>query len=221
MTDAWLPQDPDPALRPVAHGVPSPFGPPGSVPSRFGQAGSAPSRFGLPEDGQSQRYGQQRYGQQQYGQAQQEVRPALAHWGERVGASIIDALVMQLPMLACFAYTFATAAYGIDVYGKRTIDATSAGYVVLAVGYASALGLWLWNRVIRQGRTGRSIGKSALHLRLVGDFTGQPVGPGLAFGREFAHIVDGPLYLGYLWPLWDGKNQTFADKLAGTQVVHD
>jgi hypothetical protein len=25
--------------------------------------------------------------------------------------------------------------------------------------------------------------------------------------------------IGYLWPLWDGKRQTFADKIVGTVVI--
>jgi uncharacterized RDD family membrane protein YckC len=43
----------------------------------------------------------------------------------------------------------------------------------------------------------------------------------LAIGRSFVHIIDGiPCYLGYLWPLWDAKKQTFADKIMGTVVVN-
>jgi hypothetical protein len=35
-----------------------------------------------------------------------------------------------------------------------------------------------------------------------------------------AHILDSlPCYLGYLWPLWDAKRQTFADKVMGTVVI--
>ena len=30
-----------------------------------------------------------------------------------------------------------------------------------------------------------------------------------------------PLLLAYLWPLWDARNQTLYDKLAGTIVVRD
>ena len=49
---------------------------------------------------------------------------------------------------------------------------------------------------------------------------GQPVGFGLAIGRQFLHILDSlPFYIGYLWPLWDERRQTFADKVADTVVV--
>ena len=34
------------------------------------------------------------------------------------------------------------------------------------------------------------------------------------------HVLDSlPCYLGYLWPLWDAKRQTFADKIMSTVVV--
>jgi uncharacterized RDD family membrane protein YckC len=32
-------------------------------------------------------------------------------------------------------------------------------------------------------------------------------------------VLDGFCYVGYLWPLWDDKRQTFADKILGTVVV--
>jgi uncharacterized RDD family membrane protein YckC len=49
---------------------------------------------------------------------------------------------------------------------------------------------------------------------------GSYIGGGMAFVRELAHVLDGlPCYLGYLWPLWDDKRQTFSDKVCGTVVV--
>ena len=41
-----------------------------------------------------------------------------------------------------------------------------------------------------------------------------------AFVRKLAHILDAlPCYVGYLWPLFDAKKQTFADKVMNTVVV--
>ena len=43
----------------------------------------------------------------------------------------------------------------------------------------------------------------------------------MSFVRQIAHIVDSiPCDIGYLWPLWDGKRQTFADKLLKPIVVN-
>ena len=46
------------------------------------------------------------------------------------------------------------------------------------------------------------------------------LGGGMAFVRQIAHILDSlPCNLGYLWPLWDQKRQTFADKVLSTVVL--
>jgi hypothetical protein len=51
---------------------------------------------------------------------------------------------------------------------------------------------------------------------------GQPLGVGMCFVRELAHIIDSiPCYIGYLWPIWDPRRQTFADKLCSTVVTAD
>ena len=74
--------------------------------------------------------------------------------------------------------------------------------------------------VFRQGRTGWSSGKQALGIRLVAEDSGEPMGAGMCFVRQVVHVVDAlACYLGYLWPLWDAKRQTFADKIMSTVVV--
>ncbi|MDQ1647203.1 MAG: hypothetical protein QOJ50_3387, partial [Cryptosporangiaceae bacterium] len=48
----------------------------------------------------------------------------------------------------------------------------------------------------------------------------EPIGIGRTIRRDFAHIVDCfPWGIGVLWPLWDAKRQTFADKIMNTVVV--
>ena len=81
------------------------------------------------------------------------------------------------------------------------------------------IGITIWNRYVRAGRTGQSWGKKVVGIRLVRESDGRPIGAGMAFVRDLAHIVDGFLYLGYLWPLWDEKKQTLDDKIFSTLVV--
>ncbi len=58
-------------------------------------------------------------------------------------------------------------------------------------------------------------------MKLIGEQTGQPIGAGMSFVRQLAHIVDSLLCnLGYLWPLWDRKRQTFSDKIMSTVVIN-
>jgi uncharacterized RDD family membrane protein YckC len=105
--------------------------------------------------------------------------------------------------------------------GVSTVEGgNGAGVVVAILGYVLIFVILIWNNVFRQGRTGWSIGKQALGIRLVKEDTGQPMGAGMCFVRQIVHIVDGlPCYIGYLWPLWDAKKQTFADKIMTTVVV--
>jgi uncharacterized RDD family membrane protein YckC len=74
---------------------------------------------------------------------------------------------------------------------------------------------------MKQGTTGQSIGKGVMNIKVVGENTGQPLGTGGAFVRWLMHtFVDGAIcYLGFLWPLWDDKKQTWGDKVASSVVV--
>ena len=77
-----------------------------------------------------------------------------------------------------------------------------------------------YNRWYMAGKTGQSWGKKALHLSLISESTGQPIGAGMAFVRDIAHIVDSIIcYVGWLFPLWDSKRQTLADKIMKTVVI--
>ena len=212
--------------------------PPGSVvPSPRGQGpyGQEPYRdasFGRPRAHGCAPYLQESYVQESYApQVPAPVHPAVpcagrrskpARWRARVAARIIDDLVVRgvLYLALVFWVATATATSGIGLIGQVTGDPTASS-VVLLVGCPSALGLWIWNRVIRQGRTGRSIGKSVLGLRLVSEATGAPVGVRVALGRDVAHLMDGMLDVGYLRPLWHARQQTFADTLCRTVVVRD
>ena len=78
----------------------------------------------------------------------------------------------------------------------------------------------MWNFGYRQGRTGSSVGKTALRLWVIDVASGEPIGFQRSVIRQFAHVADTlSLGLGFLWPLWDSKRQTFADKLASTVCV--
>ena len=82
-----------------------------------------------------------------------------------------------------------------------------------------ATGWTIYNRWLVGGRTGQSLGKRVTKIRLVSELTDAPIGPMNAFLRDLVHILDGMAYVGFLWPLWDDKRQTFADKIMRTVVV--
>ena len=90
------------------------------------------------------------------------------------------------------------------------------GYALMVVA-----GIYsIWDLGYRQGTTGQSLGKTVGKTKLVSEDTGQPLGFGQAFLRQLVHILDAlPCYVGFLSPLWDEKNQTWADKIMHTAVV--
>ncbi|MCD6640349.1 MAG: RDD family protein [Nocardioides sp.] len=164
-------------------------------------------------------YGHDPYAQPAYGYGAPAV--AYAHWGKRVGAYLIDSLVTMLVMIPYYIGIAMVPSSTDPVTGLPVQEAPSAlAWVLMAIGIIGALAFFVWNWCIKQGRTGYTIGKGVLGIKLVGDQTGQPIGAGMSFARQIVHIVDSlPCYLGYLWPLWDAKRQTFADKILKSVVI--
>ena len=184
---------------------------------QYGQQGYPQPGYGPPQ-GQAP-YGQPPYGQPQYGGYGYGPSAPLADWGPRVGAYLIDGLVSSIPLLIGYGVFIANVAER----AKHTYpDDQPEAYaiIVLVIGLLISFGIGLWNRVFRQGKTGQSVGKSALHLKLVDANTYQPVGAGKAFLRELlAGIFNNACFLNLLWPLWDDKKQTWHDKVVTTYVI--
>lgn len=129
-----------------------------------------------------------------------------ADWITRVGAYLIDfaPIIGAAIVVAILAAIVGSAGFAIFLY------------FLLAVG---SIGYSVWNRWI-QGGQGQTIGKRMLNIKLVSEDTGQPIGTLNAFVRDICHFVDGAICdIGYLFPLWDAKRQTLADKIMRTVVI--
>lgn len=135
-----------------------------------------------------------------------------AHWLSRVGATLIDALiVLPFSILAVVFGGMSTDTETGQVSGPGPLYYVFILLAFLVSGY---------NRWYLTGKTGQSWGKKALGISLIDEAGGQPIGGGKAFVRDLAHFVDGIIcYIGYLFPLWDAKRQTIADKIMKTVVV--
>ena len=117
-----------------------------------------------------------------------------AGWWSRFGAVILDGLIIGIP--------------------GNIVDAIlgTGGLITFVAGVAYS--------VYFIGSTGQTLGKKALNVQVIRDGSPAPIGYGLATGRYFAGWLSAiPLLLGYLWPIWDSKNQTFHDKICSTVVV--
>lgn len=160
--------------------------------------------------------------------------PAEAYtpWFTRVLAWIIDYVPAALITGIGYALLAATrdcvtlgqSEYG-DLFGDAYSDAqvcgaSTTGQASIVVFSLLTLAYVLWNYGYRQGRTGSSVGKSILGFRVVSEKTWQLIGFGPSVLRQIAHVLDSIVcYVGYLFPLWDAKRQTFADKIMSTVCV--
>ncbi|MCW1958509.1 MAG: RDD family protein [Mycobacterium sp.] len=121
-------------------------------------------------------------------------------------------------------------AFGIDVIAGK-----AAAAALLLVGWSAPERGWMWwlclvlaallviavavNRWMLPSMTGWTLGRSIFGIAVVdrdGDLITEPAKLIL---RDLAHLLDTlPLFLGWLWPLIDRRERTFADLLLGTEV---
>jgi Mce-associated membrane protein len=131
---------------------------------------------------------------------------ALAPWRARAGALCLDVL-MGVGVLA--------------VLVPLVWIAPREGWlwwVYMAVAAVIVL-LILANRWLLPTVTGWSLGRALFGIRVVRRGDGAEVGFGRLLARDFAHLLDtAALLIGWLWPLWDSRNRTFADLLLRTEV---
>ncbi|OBK66347.1 hypothetical protein A5653_02405, partial [Mycobacterium colombiense] len=145
-------------------------------------------------------------------------------WIKRALAFVIDILpyvVVHGIGTAILVATQQTACItDVTQYAVNQYCATQNSTVgMVAQWLASIIGLFylIWNYGYRQGTTGSSVGKSVLKCKVVSEITGQPIGFGMSVVRSLAHFVDAIIcFIGFLFPLWDSKRQTLADKIMTT-----
>ena len=213
----------------------------------YGQSAYGQSAYGQSDTGQQPGYGT--YGQpgaeqpaQPYGQAGY-VQGATTGYAQQSGAQSQSGTYGQQP-------TYSGELYGpvspggapYASWGKRAlgglIDYIAPGMVIGVIvgilgGFASedvqgvissvlGLGWFVYNMVYLGGTTGQSWGRKVAGVRLVSEATGRPIGMAMAFVRQLAHIIDSLIcYIGWLFPLWDAKRQTIADKIMSTIVIDE
>lgn len=131
--------------------------------------------------------------------------PSLASWPARAGAFAIDVLL------------------GVAVIATMAVSAWSAPWLGwlwwVFVGTAAAVIVAMAvNRLLLPTLTGWSLGRAVFGIA-VRTRDGSAPGVLRLVGRELVHLLDtAALFLGWLWPLWDGWHRTFADLLLRTEV---
>jgi uncharacterized RDD family membrane protein YckC len=148
--------------------------------------------------------------------AEPKVHPSgavYATWWSRVGAQLIDSLVLLAPFLVIVA-VFA-------VSGSGTWWLLSILFVLVTATY---------DGLLDGGPAGQTLGKRALGIKVIDERTGGSIGVGRGAGRSIFQSALGlpgqvvPLLqvlplLDVLWPLWDTQRQCWHDKAVGSVVV--
>jgi uncharacterized RDD family membrane protein YckC len=151
---------------------------------------------------------------------------AYTPWVKRMLASVIDWLPIWLVFLVPMIGLVVTDGWECfnAMYGSSNdycFTSTADFWLIFqAVGFLLTVPYFFWNFCYRQGKTGQSIGKSVMKFKVISEKTWQPIGFWLSLVRQIAHYIDQLIcYVGYLFPLWDDKRQTIADKLMTTVCV--
>lgn len=154
--------------------------------------------------------------------------PRYASYGARVGAYLLDGLIMSIPtfiLLTIFSIGFAGDRDRIKfddqgrlVEGEGTVAAFFGSLVVVAI-------VGVLYKVLMEGSPrGQTVGKMALRIAVRDQSTGGRIGYGRALLRWFVgmglwFIFYIPGIIDLLFPLWDSKKQTIHDKAASSVVV--
>ncbi|HWI21550.1 MAG TPA: RDD family protein [Baekduia sp.] len=152
-------------------------------------------------------------------------RHRLAGWGPRVGAALIDGLIV----MAIFAVIFVPLLAATSILSDSTggiIGIVLAGLFGAFVFFVASI---LYAPVLMARWDGQTIGKRAVGIRVI-KTSGEPMDLASAFLREalvkglLAWVVAAftfavaPL-IDYLWPLWDSENRAIHDFICATRVV--
>jgi len=132
-----------------------------------------------------------------------------AGFGLRYGAWMFDFLITPIAMMV--------STFAVTALSHRSVVGSNKDIIIVA---AFTLVLVVLNFVVLAGTGGQSAGMRILGIYIM-RVDGQPFGMKDAAMR---HLVGYPLsmavfFLGFLWMLWDPKQQGWHDKLAHTIVV--
>ena len=156
-------------------------------------------------------------------------RYVLASWLSRVGAQLIDGLIIGVGALILFLPVGALFGIGAASDSKTGLAAAIAGFVLW--GLCIMFVALLYAPVMMARTNGKTLGRMATNIRVVRT-SGAPVTFGFAMLREvvvkaFLFWFLGGFTLGlasladHLWPLWDEENRALHDFIVSTRVVRD
>lgn len=141
-----------------------------------------------------------------------------AGWWARLGALLLDALILTVPLLI-IGFVLGAALFASGSDGE---DEAATGAIIAVYGVSILLPYVYYGLTMgRDGaHNGQTLGKQIVGIRVVRE-NGRAIGFWWAIGRELVKGIIGTitLLINYLWPLWDKRNQALHDKLMTDVVV--
>jgi Mce-associated membrane protein len=130
-----------------------------------------------------------------------------ASWPARAGAFAVDVFFGTGVVITCVLVAQSASISGLGWLRWTAIVVAAVVFLAMAV-----------NRLLLPSITGWTLGRALFGIVVVSR-DGVPIGPWRLLFRDLAHLLDtAALFLGWLWPLWDVRNRTFADLIVRTEV---
>ena len=182
-------------------------------------------------------YGQHPGQVAQWGEPRSPQGVPLAGQGRRLGARLIDSMLLTLllfvPLLVIGGGMFAEMLRRLEAIDESQPSATydaqvdqvwsDLGPPLLALMFGWVLLSWIVSLAYEGliiARTGATLGKKWLGIKVVRLSDGQPPATGASFCRALLSIVLSGIYIDQLWCLWDKPwRQCLHDKPVDTVVV--
>lgn len=153
----------------------------------------------------------------------------LASWGSRVGAQLIDGLIIGVGALVLFLVFGAVFSVGFAASDETGVASVIVGLILWVV--CVAIVALLYAPALMARTNGKTLGRGATNIRVVRT-SGEPISFGFAMLREVAvkallFGMAGSLTAGIanvldvLWPLWDEENRALHDFIVQTRTVKD
>jgi uncharacterized RDD family membrane protein YckC len=155
---------------------------------------------------------------------------ALAGWWRRVGAHLLDGLIIGA--IALILLVAITAPFSIGFFVNDTVGAVAVIVGLLFWLLCVFIAALVYAPAMMARTNGRTLGRMATGIRVV-RANGEPMTFGFAMLREVAvkwllfGVVLGSITAGiaalvdYLWPLWDEENRALHDYVVNTRTVLD
>ena len=154
-------------------------------------------------------------------------RHVLAGWWSRVGAALIDGVIVGIGSIVLLIAI--TAPFSVGFFADENVGAVSIIVGFLFATLCVTIVAFLYAPAMMARTNGQTLGRMVLDIRVV-RAKGQPMTFGFAMLREVA--VKALLFgiassltfglaslLDVLWPLWDEENRALHDLIVDTRVI--